>query len=69
METLGSVSTIEFDRRVLRMTVAVRPRGARRMLVRANEQHNLRAVEEPQPFQRLFDALSDSAFVAMQPAE
>jgi len=68
-ETLGSVSATKLDRYALRMTVTVRPRGARQMLVRANAQYNLRAVEEPQPYQRFFDALGKSAFLAMHQAE
>jgi len=65
-ETLGTVSATKLDRYALRMTVSVRPRETTQMLVRANAQYNLRAVEDPEPYQQFFDALGKSLFLAAQ---
>ena len=62
-DTLGTVSGTKLDRYALRMTVSVRPRGERQLLVRANAQYNIRAVEDPEPYQQFFDALSKAIFL------
>ncbi|WP_198146066.1 hypothetical protein [Desulfonatronovibrio magnus] len=61
--TLGTVSATKLDQYALRMTVTVRPRGQNQMLVRANAQYNIRAVEDPEPYQRFFDALAQAMFL------
>jgi hypothetical protein len=61
--TLGTVSGTKLDRYALRMTVSVRPRGETQLLVRANAQYNIHAVEEPEPYQQFFDALSKAIFL------
>ncbi|MDY6862210.1 MAG: hypothetical protein SV062_04385, partial [Thermodesulfobacteriota bacterium] len=66
---LGSVSATKFDRYALRMTVSVRPRGETQLLVRANVQYELRAVQDPQPYQQFFAALSKSLFLEAQQIE
>lgn len=48
----------------LRMTVSVRPRDSRRMLVRANAEFNNQAVEDPKAYQDFFAALAKSLFLA-----
>ncbi len=63
-DVLGTVSATKLDRYRMRMTVSVRPRGETQMLVRANAQYNLRAVEDPEPYQQFFDALSKAMFLA-----
>jgi hypothetical protein len=45
------------------MTVTVRPRGQTQLLVRANAQYNLTAVEDPEPYQQFFAALEKSVFL------
>jgi hypothetical protein len=62
-DTLGTVSGTKLDRYALRMTVSVRPRGETQLLVRANAQYNIYAVEEPEPYQQFFDALSKAIFL------
>lgn len=62
-ETLGTVSATKLDRYALRMTVSVRPRGTRQLLVRANAQYQLRSVEDPEPYQQFFAALEKSIFL------
>ncbi len=65
-DVLGSVSATKLKGYELRMTVSVRPRGTTQLMVRANAQYNLRAVEDPEPYQQFFDALSKSVFLAAQ---
>jgi hypothetical protein len=61
--TLGTVSGTKLDRYALRMTVSVRPRGETQLLVRANAQYNIYAVEDPEPYQQFFDSLSKAIFL------
>jgi hypothetical protein len=61
--TLGSVSSTKLNGYQLRMTVTVRPRGESQLLVRANAQYNLIAVEDPEPYQQFFTALEKSLFL------
>ena len=60
---LGAVSGTKLDRYTLRMTISVRPRGETQLLVRANAQYNITAVEDPEPYQQFFDALSKAIFL------
>jgi len=62
-DVLGAVSATKLDRYMLRMTVSVRPRGETQLLVRANAQYNITAVEDPEPYQQFFDALSKAIFL------
>jgi len=62
-DVLGAVSATKLDRYTLRMTVSVRPRGETQLLVRANAQYNITAVEDPEPYQQFFDALSKAIFL------
>ena len=64
--TLGSVSATKLSGYQLRMTVTVRPRGDSQTLVRANAQYNLVAVEDPEPYQQFFSALSKALFLEAQ---
>lgn len=63
---LGSVSGTKLDGYQLRMTVTVRPRGETQLIVRANAQYNLTAVEDPEPYQQFFAALQRSMFLTAQ---
>jgi hypothetical protein len=62
-DTLGTVSGTKLDTYALRMTVSVRPRGETQLIVRANAQYNIYAVEDPEPYQQFFDALSEAIFL------
>ena len=62
-DVLGAVSGTKLDRYTLRMTVSVRPRGATQLLVRASAQYNITAVDDPEPYQQFFDALSKAIFL------
>ncbi len=61
--TLGSVSGTKLDTYALRITVTVRKRNETQMLVRANAQYQLEAVEDPEPYQQFFAALSKAMFL------
>lgn len=61
--TLGSVSGTKLAGHQVRITVSVRPRGAERMLVRANAQFNVTAVEDPKQYQNFFNSLEQSLFL------
>ncbi len=62
-EMLGTVSATKLDRYALRMTVTVRPRGRGQTLVRANAQYQLRAVEDPEPYQQFYASLEKAIFL------
>ena len=46
-----------------RMTITVRPKEKTRMLVRASVQYNIRAVEDPEMYQKFFKTLGQSLFL------
>jgi len=60
---IGLVSATKLDKYKLRITVTVRQRGNSQLLVRANAQYNLKAVEDPQPYQDFFSALEKGMFL------
>ena len=60
---LGAVSGTKLDGYQMRLTVTVRPRGSTQLLVRANAQFGLKAVEEPKPYQNFFAALEKAMFL------
>ncbi len=66
---LGAVSGTKLNQYILRMTVSVRPRGDTQLLVRANAQYNITAVENPEPYQQFFDALSKAMFLTAHPVD
>lgn len=69
-EELGSVTGSKFVKnQVLDLTVMVRPRGEKQMLVRANAQYGVVAIEEPEPYQDFFDSLGKATFLTAQQVE
>lgn len=48
------------------MTVTVRPRGEKQLLVRANAQHGTQAVDDPATYQDFFAALEKAMFLTAQ---
>ncbi len=62
-ETLGLVSGAKLSGYQLKMTVTVRPRGKKQLLVRANAQYNRAAIEEPGPYRDFFTALEKAMFL------
>jgi len=62
--TLGSVTGSKFSSNaVLKMTVTARARGSNQLLVRANAQYGIQAIEDPEPYQDFFDALGKAMFL------
>jgi hypothetical protein len=51
---------------LVRVTVTVRQRNAAQSVVRASAQFYLRAVEDPEPYQRFFQALEQAMFLQAQ---
>jgi len=62
-QELGTVSGTKLDGYALRLTVTVRPRGQKQLLVRASAQYNTEAVEEAKPYQDFFKALEKAMFL------
>lgn len=62
-DVLGTVTATKLNYYRMRMTVSVRPRGDSQLLVRANAQYNLQAVEDPEPYQQFFNSLSQAIFL------
>jgi hypothetical protein len=62
-EALGTVSATKLAGYTLRMTVTVRPRGSRQMVVRASAQYNLEAVSDAKPYQQFFAAMEKAMFL------
>lgn len=65
-EALGSISGLNLDGYVIRMTVTVFPKGTAQMLVRANAQHNITPIVDPEPYRRFFEALERAMRVAAE---
>lgn len=63
--SLGTVTATKLDRYALRMTVTVREWRPTGSLIRASAQYNNRAVEDPEPYQNFFEALSKSEFLEL----
>ena len=63
-EALGSVTACKFVRHEdFRISVIVRPKGTKQLLVRANAQYLARTVEDPQTYQDFFTTLSKAMFL------
>ena len=60
---LGSVTGSKFtSNRLLKISVTVKPRG-KQLLVRANAQYGIKAVEDAEPYQDFFNALEKAIFL------
>lgn len=63
---LGTVSGTKLDGYQLRMTVTVRSRSKKSVIVRANAQYNIHPVTDPLPYQQFFTALEKAMFLTAQ---
>jgi len=64
---LGSVTGSKFlGNAVVSMTVVVRPRGDKQLLVRANAQYGITSIEDPATYQDFFVALEKALFLTAQ---
>jgi len=68
-DTLGTVSGTKRSIYNLRITVSIRPRGDKQMIVRSNAQFGLLTVEDPEPYQQFYAALSKALFLEAQRVE
>lgn len=65
--TLGSVTGSKFlGQTVVAMSVTVRPRGEKQLLVRANAQYGIKSVEDTATYQDFFTALEKAIFLTAQ---
>ena len=65
--TLGTVTGSKFlGMAIVTMSVTVRPRGERQLLVRANAQYGINSVEDPGTYQDFFVALEKAMFLNAQ---
>ena len=64
---LGSVTGSKFlGQETVKMTVTVRPRGEKQLLVRANAQFGIKSVEDAATYQDFFTALEKALFLTAQ---
>jgi len=64
---IGVVSGTKYvNRDSASLTVTIRPRGETQLIVRANLQQQLKAVEKPEPYQEFFVALEKAMFLTAQ---
>jgi len=64
---LGSVTGTKFlGQAVVVMTVTVRTRGEKQLLVRANAQYGIKSVEDPATYQDFFTSLEKAIFLTAQ---
>jgi len=64
---LGSITGSKFlGYDSVTMTVTVRPRGEKQLLVRANAQYGTKSVEDPGTYQDFFTALEKAIFLTAQ---
>ena len=61
-DVIGIVSATKLNRYNLSMSISVRPSG-QQMIVRANAQYNLTAIEDPGPYQDFFSSLDKGLFL------
>ena len=67
---LGSVSGTKLDKQNrARITVSVRKKGPDRMLVRANAQFNVTAIDDPKQYQNFFSSLEKALFLTAHAGE
>ena len=64
---LGTVTGQKYSGMVVvKMSVMVRERNAKQLLVRANVEYGIKAVEDPKTYQDFFAALEKSVFLTAQ---
>ncbi len=61
---LGTVTATKLNIYALRITVSVRARGEKQLLVRANCQYQNTPVNDPEPYQQFFVSLEKAMFLA-----
>ncbi|WOH38020.1 hypothetical protein RI844_01945 [Thalassotalea fonticola] len=59
----GVVSATKLSGYSIRMTITIRPRGDKQLLVRASGHYNLKTIEDPAMYQDFYSALNKSTFL------
>lgn len=59
----GVISATKLSGYSIRMTVTIRPRGDKQLLVRASGHYNLKTIEDPAMYQDFYSALNKSTFL------
>lgn len=60
---MGVVSATKLGGYTIRMSTTSRRRGDTQLVVRANATYNLKAIEDPEPYQNFYSALSKGLFL------
>jgi hypothetical protein len=68
-DVLGAVSATRLNRYALRITVTVRPREDKQLLVRASIQYENKPVHDPEPYQQFFISLEKAMFLTAHQAD
>lgn len=66
---LGTVAGTKLGGYQIKMTVTVRPKSATQMVVRANAQYSLKAIEDPVVYQNFFSSLQKGMFLTAHSIE
>lgn len=67
---LGTVTADKFiNNQVLSMTVTVRPRGEKQLLVRVSATYGVKAIDDPLIYQDFFSGLEKAIFLTAQQVE
>ena len=61
---LGTVSATKLSGYQIKMTVTIRKKSESSLLVRANAQYNLQAIEDPKMYQDFFTSLGKALFLS-----
>lgn len=62
-DVLGTISATRYGDGLVRFTVTIRPGAPNKTIVRASGQINETELSDPAPFQRFYNALSQSLFL------
>lgn len=69
-EKLGTISGTSFDYiHASKLTVSIRSKNSKQLIVRANAQIGLHALDDPIPYQNFFNALEQSLFLEAHEVE
>jgi hypothetical protein len=66
---LGTVSATKLNNYAIRITVTVRPKGDKYLLVRASAQFNVNPITDPEPYQQFFASLEKAMFLTANQAD
>lgn len=62
-DELGIISATKLSGYTIRMTITCMPRGTTQIVIRANATYNLKAIEDPAPYQDFYTSLGKALFL------